>query len=626
TVWLGITFGCARCHDHKYDPFTQKDYYAMLAFFNNSKIYPVGDASIGEEKWLEAQIPAPTPDQQRQLRALEHQIRAMERRGVLGPMSLSPLEAQAANGSQLRILKDGSVLAQGEPSDTETYRLRVRLPQGEIKVLLLDALPHPSLPRKGPGRASNGNFVLTGVRLFIEGKAVAFREARATATQYGFDPRHLLQPDNTENGWAIDGYIGKPHTLELWLKHPLLLSRPVEAELVLEQRYTKAPKHLLGRFRLRVPTGDALRLWLLRKRAAQLRRQFPTTLVMEDKPQNGTLKAQIRIRGEFTNPGEEVEAGTPAILHPLPPDYPRNRLGLAKWLVTRENPLTARVQVNRMWETLFGRGLVETGDNFGTQGAYPTHPELLDWLAVEFMERGWSMKALYRLMVTSATYRQSSRVTPELLERDPKNALYTRGPRHRLEAELIRDNALAIGGLLSRKIGGPSVFPYQPEGVWDIPYNADRWVMSKGGDRYRRGIYTFWRRSAPYPSFVAFDANSREACTATRPRANTPLQALVLLNDPVYIEAAQGLAKRMRKASRGSIEKGIQYGFRCCTARYPQPQELARLRALYDRMLERYRANPEAARKLTGSDDPTLAAWTMVAQVMLNLDETITKE
>jgi len=626
TVWLGITFGCARCHDHKYDPFTQRDYYAMLAFFNNSKIYPVGDATVSEEKWLEAQIEAPTPEQQRQLHALQHQIQRLEQRKVPDPAPLPLLGMQTENGSQLTLLDDGSVLAQGDTPDTEIYRLRVRLPRGEIKVLLLDVLPHDSLPYKGPGRAGNGNFVLTGVRFSLAGRAIAFKDARATATQHGFDPRRVLQPDDVENGWAIDGHIGKAHTLELWLERPLRLRQPTEAELVLECRYTKAPKHVLGRFRLQTPIGDSFRLWTLRQQLAQLKRQIPTTLVMEDNPQNGSLKAQIRIRGEFTNPGEEVEAGTPAVLHPFPPDLPRNRLGLAKWLVSRENPLTARVQVNRMWEACFGRGLVETSDNFGTQGAYPTHPELLDWLAVEFMERGWSMKAIYRLIVTSATYRQSSRVSPELLQRDPKNTLYARGPRHRLEAELIRDNALAIGGLLSRKIGGPSVFPYQPEGVWDIPYNADRWVMSEGEDRYRRGIYTFWRRSAPYPSFVAFDANSREVCTVNRPRTNTPLQALVLLNDPVYIEAAQGLAKRMLKAARGSIEQGIRYGFRCCTARYPQAEELARLRALYDRMLERYRSNPEAARKLTGSDDPALAAWAMVAHVMLNLDETITKE
>ncbi|MCS6923977.1 MAG: DUF1549 and DUF1553 domain-containing protein, partial [Fimbriimonadales bacterium] len=626
TVWLGITLGCARCHDHKYDPITQKEYYALLAFFNNAKIYPVGDASVSEEKWLEAQIEAPTPEQQRQLRALEEQIQALERRGTPEPTPLRPLQVRAENGSQLSLLEDGSVLAQGTPPDTEVYRLRVRLPRGEVRVLLLDALPHESLPKKGPGRADNGNFVLTGVRLSVNGKAIAFKDAQASATQSGFDPRQVLNSANAENGWALDGHQGKSHTLTLQLERPLRLRQPTDAELTLECRYTKYPRHLLGRFRLRVPTGDALRLWTLRQQLQQLKREIPTTLVMEDNPQTGPLKAQVRIRGEFTNPGEEVEAGTPAVLHPFPPDQPRNRLGLARWLVARENPLTARVQVNRMWEACFGRGLVETSDNFGTQGAFPTHPELLDWLAVEFMERGWSMKHIYRLIVTSSTYRQSSRVTPELLQRDPKNSLYARAPRYRLEAELIRDNALAIGGLLSRKIGGPSVFPPQPEGVWDIPYNADRWITSEGEDRYRRGIYTFWRRSAPYPSFVAFDANSREVCTAARPRTNTPLQALVLLNDPVYIEAAQGLAKRMQRAARGSVERGIEYGFRCCTARRPQPQELSRLRALFERMRTRYQADPDATRKLTGDDDPTLAAWTMVAHVMLNLDETITKE
>ncbi|MCS6919968.1 MAG: PSD1 and planctomycete cytochrome C domain-containing protein, partial [Fimbriimonadales bacterium] len=625
TVWLGITLGCARCHDHKYDPLTQKEYYAMLAFFNNAKIYPVGDARVSEEKWLEAQIEAPTPEQQRALQMLERQIQALEQRGTPEPLPLRPLETHAKNGSSLSVLEDGSVLAGGEPPDTEVYRLRVRLPQGELSVLLLDALPHDSLPQKGPGRAGNGNFVLTGVRLHVNGKPIPLKDAWASATQSGFDPRQTLNPANTENGWALDGHQGKPHTLALRLERPLRLRQPTDAELTLEC-LTKHTRHVLGRFRLRAPMGEALRLWTLRQQLQQLKQQIPTTLVMEDNPQTAPLKAQVRIRGEFTNVGEEVEAGAPAVLHPFPPDYPRNRLGLARWLVARENPLTARVQANRMWEACFGRGLVETSDNFGTQGAFPTHPELLDWLAVEFMERGWSLKHIYRLIVTSATYRQSSRTTPELLQRDPKNTLYARAPRYRLEAELIRDNALVIGGLLSRKIGGPSVFPPQPEGVWDIPFNADRWVTSEGEERYRRGLYTFWRRSAPYPSFVAFDANSREVCTAARPRTNTPLQALVLLNDPVYLEAAHGLAQRMQRIARGSVERGIEYGFRCCTARRPQPHELNRLRTLYNRMRERYQADPDATRKLTRRDDPTLAAWMMVAHVMLNLDETITKE
>ncbi|CUU37466.1 Planctomycete cytochrome C [Armatimonadetes bacterium DC] len=629
TVWLGITFGCARCHDHKYDPFTQRDYYAMLAFFNNSKIYPVGDASVSEEKWLEAQIKAPTREQQRQLEAFEKQLAQLRQRYPNPPewRTLSVLEAKAEKGSQLQLLPDGSLKAEGDAPAQEVYHLKLRLPAGLYRAVQIEAIPDEAFPKGGSGRADSGNFILTGVSVAVDGKPLRLRTAFADFVQDGFNIGVLVRDEpQKEQGWAIVPRVKEPHTLGLLFEKPIRIRREGVLSLTLRFESERWKQHVLGRFRIRASGSEALAIHEVEEAKRQLEAQIPTTLVMEDNPQNGPLKAAIRIRGEFTNPGEEVEAGTPAVLHPLPPDAPRNRLGLAKWLVSRENPLTARVQVNRMWEACFGRGIVETSDNFGTQGAYPTHPELLDWLAVEFMERGWSMKAIYRLIVTSSTYRQSSRITPELLERDPKNALYARGPRHRLEAELIRDNALAIGGLLSRKIGGPSVFPYQPEGVWDIPYNADRWVMSEGEDRYRRGIYTFWRRSAPYPSFVAFDANSREVCTANRPRTNTPLQALVLLNDPVYIEAAQGLAKRMQKAGRGSVEKAIQYGFRCCTARYPQPQELNRLRQLYDRMLQSYRANPDATRKLVGKDDPPLAALTIVAHVMLNLDETITKE
>ncbi|MFN7017760.1 MAG: PSD1 and planctomycete cytochrome C domain-containing protein [Fimbriimonadales bacterium] len=626
TVWLGITMNCARCHDHKYDPFTQKEYYQLLAFFNNSKIYPVGDASVSEEKWLEAQIPAPTPEQERQLAALERAIKQLEARGVPEPPTLTPQAASAENHTALTTLDDGSLLAGGETPDTEVYRLRLRLPQGETRAILLDALPHDSLPYKGPGRAGNGNFVLTGVRLQLNGKTVAFKEARATASQNGFDPRGVLEPENTHTGWALDGHLGKPQTLELWLEQPLRLRQPAEAELTLECRYTRHKKHVLGRFRVRVLNGATARLWTLRRDYESLKRQIPTALVMEDNPTDKPLTAVVRPRGEFTRQGEVVETGVPAVLHPFPQNAPRNRLGLALWLVSRENPLTARVQVNRMWATIFGRGIVETLDNFGTQGAYPTHPELLDWLAVEFMERGWSMKHIYRLIVTSSTYRQSSQMTPELLERDPKNELYARAPRYRLPAELVRDNALAISGLLSRTIGGPSVFPPQPEGVWDIPYNADRWVTDTGENRYRRGLYTFWRRTAPYPSMVAFDAHSREVCVAMRPRTNTPLQSLVLLNDPAYVEAAVALAQRMAQKGKGNLQASLRYGFRCCTAREPTPAELQRLEQLYHQMLERYARQPDAAQLLVGEPNPNRAALTLVANALLNLDETITRE
>ena len=246
----------------------------------------------------------------------------------------------------------------------------------------------------------------------------------------------------------------------------------------------------------------------------------------------------LRVRGSFMSPGERVYAATPSFLPPLPENAPTNRLGLALWLASEENPLTARVTVNRYWEQIFGHGIVETSEDFGTQGERPVHPELLDWLATEFMAGGWSLKAIQRLMVTSATYRQSSHVTPELQEHDPYNRLLARGPRFRIEAEMVRDVALSAAGLLSAKMGGPSVFPDQPEGVWANPYSDAKWTTSEGEDRYRRGLYTFIRRTSPYPSLLTFDAPSREFCTVRRVRTNTPLQALTTLNDPVYVEAA----------------------------------------------------------------------------------------
>jgi hypothetical protein len=367
-----------------------------------------------------------------------------------------------------------------------------------------------------------------------------------------------------------------------------------------------------------------------RRRLASL--QPAVTLVMQELPQ--PRETRIMIRGEFRNLGERVQPDTPAKLHPFPADAPRNRLGLARWLTDRRNPLTARVVVNRLWAQYWGRGLVETSNDFGYQGDLPSHPELLDWLAVEFMESGWNLKHIHRLIVTSSTYRQSSRVTEQLRERDPDNRLFTRGPRFRLDAETLRDNALAISGLLVRKIGGPSVFPYQPEGIWLNPYSSDKWVMSTGGDQYRRGIYTFWRRTAHYPSFAIFDAPSREVCCDRRPRTNTPLQALVTLNDPAFFHAAIGLGRRMLREHTGSVRERIEYGFRLCVARRPGSAEIQPLVELYQSARIKYQQQPDAARRLIQPLEPQpasseaaveLAAWTVVANVLLNLDETLCK-
>jgi Protein of unknown function (DUF1553) len=319
----------------------------------------------------------------------------------------------------------------------------------------------------------------------------------------------------------------------------------------------------------------------------------------------------------------------------LPAGAPVDRLALARWLVDPKNPLTARVAVNRYWAQLFGAGLVETEEDFGTQGEPPSHPELLDWLAVRYRESGWDTKALLRLIVTSATYRQSSRARPELLEKDPRNRLLARAPRIRLEAEMVRDQALALSGLLSRKVGGPSIFPPQPAGLWQAAFNGERtWATSKGEDRYRRGLYVFWRRTVPYPSMAAFDAPSREICSIRRVRTNTPLQSFVTLNDPVYVEAAQALARRIVSEGGADVASRVRYGLSLCQCRPPRPEQVEPLVALYAAELERYRKDRAAAQWLAtdpigplpaGMEAADLAAWTAVANVLMNLDSVLSK-
>ncbi|MFN7624757.1 MAG: DUF1553 domain-containing protein, partial [Acidobacteriota bacterium] len=354
-------------------------------------------------------------------------------------------------------------------------------------------------------------------------------------------------------------------------------------------------------------------------------------MIMRERPGWERPSTWLRERGNFASQAERVYAGTPASLHPLPESAPVNRLGLARWLVDERNPLVARVAVNRAWEQFFGRGIVETSEDFGTQSAAPSHPELLDWLAVEFMKRGWSMKALHRMIVTSTTYQQDSAVTPVLQERDPANRLLARGPRFRVEAEMIRDLSLTAAGLLSRKLGGPSVMPPQPEGIWRNPYSRERWATAKGEDRYRRGIYTFLRRTSPYPSMMTFDATSREFCTVRRVRTNTPLQSLALLNDEAMMEMARALARRIYFDVEGPIRDRLTHGFRLCLSRRPGEAELVRLEALYRQQLANYQRDPVAAGKLLAGEQRELpavelAALTMVANVILNLDEMVTKQ
>jgi hypothetical protein len=422
---------------------------------------------------------------------------------------------------------------------------------------------------------------------------------------------------------------------------PPVLPLPTAGQVARENEIRAQTAKLQAQLDLATKVNDPNRSKPLEEKIAELKKQAEaiqpvTTMVMAEleKPR----ETHVLIRGSHNVKDAPVAAGVPRSLHPLPPDQPANRLGLARWLVDSRNPLMGRVIMNRMWAQIFGRGIVETGEDFGVQGEPPSHPELLAWLATEFFEQRLSLKAMQRLIVTSATYRQSSRVTPDRLEKDPDNRLFSRGPRFRMEAEMVRDQALAISGLLKRKIGGPSVFPYQPEGVWFVPYSGEQWIESRDGDQYRRGLYTYWRRSAPYPSFITFDAPSREVCTERRSRTNTPLQALATLNDPAFVQPAAALAGRIVSDSTGTVQERVRYAFRLVLARPPVAAELAHLAELYSENLEHYLRDPAAASAMAsrgsvastaqregGRGTAELAAWTIVANVLLNLDETLTK-
>jgi hypothetical protein len=359
--------------------------------------------------------------------------------------------------------------------------------------------------------------------------------------------------------------------------------------------------------------------------------KFPTTLILQEMPKG--RESHVHIKGDFTRKGERVSPGVLKVLHPLNVKNP-NRLDLARWLVDPKNPLIGRVTMNRIWQAYFGKGIVETENDFGTQGAEPSHPELLDWLATELIARNWSLKEMHRLIVTSATYRQSSKVRADLAKADPYNKLLGRQERFRLDAEVIRDNALAISGLLSRKMGGPSVYPPQPEGVYAFTQVKREWTTSTGADRYRRGIYTFFQRSAPYPSLIVFDAPDGNSACTRRVRSNTPLQALTLLNDEAFLELARGLAERTLAQTTSDAER-LRYAFRLCVARDPRPAEQKLLEGYLHRQMQEFAAAPKDALAFlrlpatTTTDAGALAeraAWTATARALLNLDEVITRE
>ncbi len=696
TVWLGLTFNCCRCHDHKYDQLTQREYYQLSAFFNSieesggndagglanpvlSFASPEEQKKIDELKRVENEAAKAVVALEKNLRSEQPQREAAMLAGGVSKAEavwqpLTPVEANAEQGSKLAIQPDGSVLASGPTPDKDEYVVLAHTELANITGFKLEAIPDESLENKGPGRSpAGGNFVLTEIALQASGKNIELTPVHADFEQEGFAASGAAD-GKPATGWAIAPAIGKPHAIYFEAREKM--GYKTQVELAFRLRFEYGGGHILGRFRISAttdlpalfrPVPESVRLTIAKpveqrtdaekeeaakffldtnpelktarvksdaakKARLAAEKAAPRTMVMRERAQ--PRETSILIKGAYDKFGDKVTHGTPAFLPKLPAEAPPNRLALARWLVSPEHPLTARVTVNRYWQTFFGRGLVKSVDDFGVQGEKPTHPELLDWLAREFIESGWDVKHLHRLIVTSATYLQDSKLAPGIAERDPENKLLSHGPRYRLPSWMLRDQALAVSGLLVEKEGGPPVKVYQPDGVWeDATFGQIKFTQDHGEALYRRSLYIFWRRIVAPTLF--FDTANRQNCTVKTARTNTPLHALVTLNDITYVEAARAFAERLLKQGGGTDAERIAYGFRLCTARSPGEKDAAILAGSLARFRQEFSADPASAAKLiaTGESKPDanlgaaeLAAHTSLALLLLNLDETLSKE
>ena len=714
TVMMGLTFDCTRCHDHKFDPLTMRDFYGLFAYFNSLDQNPLD----GNKEDPPPIVQVPTPEQAAQLASYDQQLQdlkmrmngdwpelddaqqqwltetkqQLEMKGDTNSLEwtvLAPTTFTSSGQATLTLQEDGSLLASDANPAKEVYEIIAPLTGSNYRTVQLEGLTHPSLTNKGAGRSSNSNVVLTEFEVYVASKdepenwqQVKLTRGWADHEQTNGDFKIANAIDGKpQTGWATEGFK-KLEDRKAWF----LAEQPFGSEggqIRIVQRYESVySQHQFGRVRLSLTTIDPLptsipkeieelvrmdsEMWnddqrnklrdhfrneittdaeyvTLRNELADVQKkrdafnkQIPTTLVSLE--MSTPKPAYILTRGEYDQRGEEVSRATPTMLPPMQPDWPNNRLGLAHWLTDQSHPLTARVAVNRFWQQLFGVGLVKTSEDFGSQGQPPSHPALLDWLAVEFQETGWDIKRLMKLMVMSATYQQSSVVTPAQLAIDPENRLLSRGPRFRLDAEMLRDQALSISGMLVEQTGGPAVKPPQPGGLWEaVGYtgsNTARFTPDTALEKiHRRTIYTFYKRTAPPPQVTTFDGPSREACTVRRERTNTPLQALLLFNDPQYVEAARGLAQRTLSEAEQDADR-MRLMFQRCTGRQPSDNELAELLAGLQADRAAYQADEKAATELlsVGSyplpekyNAADLAAWTMTANLLLNLDEVVTK-
>jgi len=711
TVFLGLTLGCAVCHDHKFDPLSQKEFYQLYAFFNAS-----ADAAMDGNALLPPPIlKLSSAEDEKKLKEFDEKLAAAKKliadelakidykepeagtpTATNEPIEFVWIDDDLPKGAKAQgntpwefVSKPNPVHSGAKSSRRQAQGLSqhffdgatatIKIGEGD-KLFAHVYLDPASLPKSvmlqfndgaWEHRAYWGEDVIpwgtagSASRVHMGPLPEAGRWVRleVEAAKVGLNPGAVL------NGWAFTQHDGTC----FWDKAGVVTRTPQDGKsftsLVAWEAYEKEQK----KSDVPNPVKDALKAELDKRNDAQkktirdyfleyvhpetkkpfdklhkdvtdLEKQkkdfdasIPASMVMADMAT--PRDTHILIRGQYDKKGDKVTAATPAILPPLPHGSKPNRLGLAEWLVAPEHPLTSRVTVNRFWQQYFGRGIVKTSEDFGAQGEWPSHPDLLDWLAVEFIEKAWDVKQLQKLIVTSATYRQSVKVTPALLQKDPENMLLARGPRFRLDAEIVRDQALFLGGLLVERIGGKAVKPYQPAGIWEsvgfVGSNTKDFKRDNGDALYRRSLYTFWKRTAPPPSMMTFDAPSREVCVSRRARTNTPLQALVLMNDEQYVEAARHMAARILKEGGTKPEERLTYGFRLATARVPQPGELEVLMKLLGQNMSYFQGHKDDANKLLAVgetklkeqfDPAELAAYTMIANALINLDETITKE